>query len=147
MRYFLHILLVIYSSLAIADTQTAIDKFIDDQYVPSDTEMMSDAIRGALIKFFEHKDGLVSVFWTYSEANYYEDRLYLIEVSGDTYQVVDQLRLDGVLGNTKIGDVKLDDYKLMVTTLDYSSNAIARCCPDIEVLKTVLVHNQRYLVL
>ena len=147
MRYFLHIVLVLYSSLAIAETKTAIDKFVDDQFVPSDTEMASDAVRGTLIKYFEHKDGVVSVLWTYSEANYYENRLYLIEVSGNTYQILEQLRLSGNWGSSKIGDVKFEGEKLKVTALNYSSSSIARCCPDIKVTKTVLVHNRQYLIL
>lgn len=146
MRYILYTILILNSFSSLANNQLVIKKFIDDQYVASETDMTSDSIGGELVKSFDHKSGLVSVFWTYSESNYYEERLYLLEIIEDTYQILDKLEIQGVLGRVKLDDVTLVGAELAVTTLDYSSTSVARCCPDIEDLRPVIVRNRRYYV-
>ncbi len=124
MRY-IFVFILLLSSNVYADTPDFISTFISDQYIPSDTGMVSDTKSGELVDYIKiGTNNYYAVHWIYRVANYWEHRITLLSSESKSY-----IKNSTIKSKGSIKDIHVSDDVLILNELGYGKNT-PRCCPD-----------------
>ncbi|MDH5652567.1 MAG: hypothetical protein OEZ39_12005 [Gammaproteobacteria bacterium] len=122
-----------------ADTEKAVNLFIESQHKESDTGLLSDTEHGELLSTIplQNEPGKVLVHWVYQVANYARNRVTLLGINGDAFTILSTIDVPG-----QVNAIRLEGAMLVVESLAYTKDD-PRCCPSQKTTTNYLISGDR----
>jgi len=104
-----------------------VNEFINNQSVDHIPDMFSDNELGELNSYFIYSDTLIAIHWTFKVANYWQERISILEINDSKYTEIDVLEIHGTTTS-----VETSGHQITVINKTYAEND-PRCCPSLLV--------------